>query len=393
MQQQGENISVSLIYKKINHELTEGEEKLFQEWLKEKPEHLQYFEWLRYCSENCPEGNVSEEEINEAWRVFRGKADFKKASMVRSGFYRWVAVAASVAVVIGSLAILKLQHSKDGTVFTEQREIAPGKQRATLELANGEVYELGRSTGLEKKNIGYNIIVDSCSLNYTKADSGDVFRGPEFNKLSIPRGGEYQLKLEDGTKVWLNSESQLKYPQFFTGHTRDVFLEGEAYFEVAKDVARPFIVHAGVQKITVLGTSFGITSYRDEETKTTTLVEGRVKVEFPGISSETYLLEPGYQVAYINRNIEKKQVDVREFVAWHEGKYVFTKKRLEDMMSTLSRWYDFQVFYQNPGAKEVLFSGELMRFESFTDILHLIEKTSDVKFEINQNVVRVTNNN
>ena len=150
-------------------------------------------------------------------------------------------------------------------------------------------------------------------------------------------------------------------------------------------------MHTGIQNVRVLGTSFGITNYADDQNLTTTLVNGKVQVEFPGFSDEVFLLEPGFQLACDrqNRKIEKRTVDVYEYVAWKDGKYVFTRKRLEDILTTLSRWYDFHVFFQNPEAKEVLFSGELRRFDCFSDILRLIEKTSDVKFTTTGNTVLV----
>ena len=155
-------------------------------------------------------------------------------------------------------------------------------------------------------------------------------------------------------------------------------------------MGRPFIVHSGGQKVTVLGTSFGITCYASEVNDYTTLVSGKVNVEF-GQGNQSFVLEPGMQVAYNKASgaVTERKVDVAEFVAWKEGKYVFKQKRLEDILSTLSRWYDFDVFYQNTDVKDVLFSGELRRFEDFGYLLRLIERTSDVKFIIDKKVVRV----
>lgn len=188
----------------------------------------------------------------------------------------------------------------------------------------------------------------------------------------------------------MNSESRLRYPVAFFNDTREVYLEGEAYFEVQRDANRPFIVHAGEQKVTVLGTSFGISCYASEVNDYTTLVSGKVKVDFER-GKQSFVLEPGMQVAYDKKSgiATERKVDVAEFVAWKNGKYVFKQKRLEDILSTLSRWYDFEVFYQNEDVKESLFSGELRRFDDFNYLLRLIERTSDVKFIIDKKVVRV----
>lgn len=212
-----------------------------------------------------------------------------------------------------------------------------------------------------------------------------------YNKLRVPRGGTFQLALEDGTKIWLNSESELTYPEVFVGESREVYLDGEAYFDVAKDAYRPFIVHSGIQHIQVLGTTFGITNYSDIREVSTTLVSGKVQVKFPEISDEIFLLEPGCRLCYDRKDqkIRKQMVNADEYVAWKDGKYVFNGKPLEDILETLARWYDFQVFYQTHSVKERLFSGELMRFESFRDILGIIEEVSNVKFSIKQHTVIV----
>lgn len=169
-------------------------------------------------------------------------------------------------------------------------QIRPGQRNAILELADGKVYNL---TSLEyggNNRISENIIVDSCCLDYLRPDTL-IPVALAWHKVIVPRGGEFQISLEDGTRVWLNSESTLKYPEVFTGTTREVFLEGEAYFEVARNTNCPFIVHSGIQNIRVLGTSFGITNYADDQNLTTTLVSGKVQVEFPGFSDEVFLLE------------------------------------------------------------------------------------------------------
>ncbi|MFR1240329.1 MAG: FecR family protein [Butyricimonas faecihominis] len=128
-------------------------------------------------------------------------------------------------------------------------------------------------------------------------NKSDVLQDIIYNKLSVPRGGEYRIELEDGTKVWINSASRLRYPVVFSDDTREVYLEGEAYFEVQRDEARPFIVHSGEQKVTVLGTSFGISCYASEANDYTTLVSGKVKVDFER-GKQSFVLEPGMQVAY-----------------------------------------------------------------------------------------------
>ena len=385
-----QEIAIELLYKKLNNTLSEEEEKRFDQWIQEA-DHRRYFEYIRSFNESKEAEKADSGEIDQAWMDFR-----KRVHRQKSRHYRLLRVAVVAASVILLLGILPLQFSKRTEIasLVVEKQIRPGQRNAILELANGQVYDLKELTGQNQGQITNHISVDSCRLNYTRPDSVGQYV-LAYNKVIVPRGGEFQLVLEDGTKVWLTAESQLKYPEVFTGARREVFLEGEAYFEVAKDASHPFVLHTGQQKVTVLGTSFGVTGYAEESSVSATLVEGSVRVEFPGSTDEVYLLEPGYRISYDRRScrVHKERVDVREYVAWKDGKYVFTRKRLEDMLATLSRWYDFQVFYQNTEVKEVLFSGELMRFENFNDILRLISRTSDVKFDVKQNIVRVMNNN
>ncbi|MEG1949230.1 MAG: FecR domain-containing protein [Odoribacter sp.] len=395
MSKMEKSVSIELIYKKIANELTKEEEDFFIDWIEECPEHRVYFERMKCFYEVAKEGKVSGEELEDAWTDFVKRMNKQKRISRLKIISRWVAVAASV-VVVGMVGWF-YEMNWQGNIRNEIKcqEIVPGRQLALLELSDGKIYELGNMIDQKKRVIGGNIVVDSCFLSYGKPDSMVLNTHLVYNKLVVPRGGEYQLKLADGTKVWLNSDTRLKYPETFTGDKREVFLDGEAYFEVAKDSRHPFIVHSGVQKVKVLGTCFGITCYADANEQYTTLVEGKVEIEFPGYVSDKYQLEPGKQILFDHLKLEitKRSVNVREFVSWKEGKYVFAKKRLEDMLNTLSRWYNFQVFYQNNDCKEILFSGEIQRFDNFNAILKLIEKTSDVKFIVNDNVVRVMRSN
>lgn len=383
-----EKITIELLYRKLENCLTEQEVRQFQIWIQDV-EHQRYYQSIKSFYELKKVANPESKEVDDAWMDFQRRVRKQKQKYRRNRVLWGSVVAASVVILLG---IIPLRLTKDVKPISSEAEIQirPGQRNAILELANGRVYDLTKLEYQGNNRISENIVVDSCRLGYMRPDTFTA-AVPAYHKVIVPRGGEFQISLEDGTKVWLNSESVLKYPEVFIGATREVFLEGEAYFEVTKNAGCPFIVHSGVQSVRVLGTSFGITNYADDCDLTTTLVSGKVEVELPGFSDEKFFLEPGFQLAYDRqcRKIEKRMVNIYEYVAWKDGKYVFTQKRLEDMLNTLSRWYDFQVFFQNPEAKEVLFSGELKRFDSFSDILRLIEKTSDVKFTTAGNTVLV----
>lgn len=387
-----DEITIELLYRKLENCLTEEEAERFDVWIHDV-EHQRYYEHIKSLYELQKNGRTEDEEVTRAWVDFRSRINGRKQKSVRYRLLWGSVVAASVVILLGVIPFALMKDVQPVASVTGI-QIRPGQRNAILELAGGQVYDLKQFANAKDTCIAGHIMVDSCRLNYTRPDSGG-FTELAYNKIIVPRGGEFQILLEDGTKVWLNSESQLRYPEVFIGSRREVFLEGEAYFEVAKDAAHPFIVHTGIQQVTVLGTSFGITGYAEEASVSATLVEGKVSVEYPGRSSQKYILEPGYRISFDKNNgqIDRQAVNVREYTAWKDGKYSFSQRRLEDMLNTLSRWYDFEVFYQNVSCKELLFTGELHRFENFNSILELIEKTSDVRFSVNGNVVQVISKN
>ena len=375
-------IPAKLIYRKIKGKLSAVEEERFDAWLKEGWEHREYYERMQriYQEENMQEVAVG--KIQDAWEMFEKRVQ-GRWRVERKRRWMWgMSVAASVVIVLCLIMYYQVNTRKDMNIAVQN--IVPGQYNAILEMADGSTYHLGEQTGRLIK-------IDSTLVSYLPvSNKQEIPQEIVYNKLSVPRGGEYRIELEDGTKVWMNSESCLRYPVAFFNDMREVYLEGEAYFEVQRDVDRPFIVHSGEQKVTVLGTSFGISCYASEVNDYTTLVSGKVKVDFER-RKQSFVLEPGMQVVYNKESdvATEKKVDVAEFVAWKNGKYVFKQKRLVDILSTLSRWYDFEVFYRNEDVKEVLFSGELRRFDDFSYLLQLIERTSDVKFVIDKKIVQV----
>ena len=384
-------ISASLIYRKIEGKLSVVEEERFEAWLKEGQEHREYYERMRrmYQQENVQDVGIG--GIQDVWAVFEKRVQGQR-KIERKRRWMWVmSAAAAVAIVLCCCLFVYYRANTEQKVNVAVQKIVPGQYNAVLEMADGSTYQLGEQQYSLQEKTGNQIKVDSTLLSYLPVNKrSDVLQDIVYNKLSVPKGGEYRIELEDGTKVWINSASRLRYPVVFSSNSREVYLEGEAYFEVQRDVDRPFIVHSGEQKVTVLGTSFGISCYASEANDYTTLVSGTVKVDFER-GKQSFVLEPGMQVAYNKESgvAMERKVDVAEFVAWKDGKYIFKQKRLEDILSTLSRWYDFEVFYRNEDVKEVLFSGELRRFDDFSYLLRLIERTSDVKFVIDKKVVQV----
>ena len=261
--------------------------------------------------------------------------------------------------------------------MAQQPAVLPGSYKAVLTLASGEqvnLEEWGRDSlwkdgTLIRKRKG--------ELTYEQK-AGDMQQEEMlFNTITIPRSGEYKLVLSDGTKVWLNSDSKLEFPNTLVGDERRVKLAGEAYFEVAKNKAKPFRVEVDRVEVVVLGTSFNIHAY-DEAVKTT-LVEGAVKLNVAG---KAYSLSPGFEANVDQGGVKIVKSDVYEQIAWKDGRFVFREKRLEEVMSILSRWYDFEIFYQNAAVKDLHFTGNIPRHATINEVLKFLERTHLVHFSV-----------
>ena len=227
--------------------------------------------------------------------------------------------------------------------------------------------------------------VRSDSLKYCEEG---VKGGEEYHTLKVPRGGEYTLVLADGSKVFLNAESSLKYPVLFSGDLRKVKLEGEAYFEVKRNPEKPFVVDIGGMQVNVLGTTFGIRAYADEREIRTTLVSGRVNVS---AGKQVYELKPSEQAVFDKQTeaVKVAAVDTELFVGWKDGRLVFDNCSLERILKDLGRWYSFEVFYATSAAKEIPFSLNIRKHEKFAQVLELMQSTGKIQFEINKNTVIV----
>lgn len=206
----------------------------------------------------------------------------------------------------------------------------------------------------------------------------------------FPRGGEYKVTLSDGSLVYLNSVTRIKYPVVFSRKERKVFLSGEAYFEVAEDPKRPFLVEVGGIEVKVYGTFFNINSFREGGVQTV-LVKGSVGVKVLA-SGEESMIEPGQMAEFRqgSMKVEVKEVDVNLYTDWKNGIFRFKNQRLEDILTILSNWYDVDIFYQIPSVKELHFSGYMERYKNFEIILEAITLSTGVQFSIQGKTVVVS---
>ena len=277
------------------------------------------------------------------------------------------------------------QISKTENIKSPANDVAPGGNKAILTLANGTSIILDSAANGTLTTQGNSKILKlngMLSYNTLKNKSSEVL----YNTISTPRGGQYELMLSDGSKVWLNAASSLRFPAAFVGKERKVELLGEAYFEVAKNAAMPFKVKVHGMEVEVLGTHFNINSYDNESMIRTTLLEGSVKINKNNSSS---LLKPGQQ-AQMNKAGEIKiinNVDVEEAIAWKEGKFQFDKADIHDIMRQLARWYDVDVEYK--GTVSSHFGGTISRDVNLSQVLNMLHLTGEVNFQIQDKKVVV----
>ncbi len=279
--------------------------------------------------------------------------------------------AASIIMLLGVFTYLYMLNSEN-----HQPQIGPGMARSTMVLSDGNILTAS-SKKFTYANNDIHIKYDKGSFVYPSNNKLDSLLE---NKLYVPRGGEAKVVLSDGTTVWLNADSYLKHPVAFVGNTREVFLEGEAYFEVTTDKEHPFIVHMQKGDVAVYGTGFGITAY-PEEPSYITLDHG--KISFKAKDKEELFLNPGEQIIADGSSVTKlSEVNVREFTGWKDGLFMFNNKRLEDIMNILERWYDVNVAYKDPSLKEIRFNGDLKRYDSINVLLEALYLTKELGYSI-----------
>ena len=302
----------------------------------------------------------------------------------RRGILSWIA-AASVVVIGGVSAWILLSQEPDVDNLSVTEKFESGKAIVTLEMASGLKYRLDTLSSVVRNN-RVNVAFDNNDgvLKIKEQDSlaDGATKEIGYNTVNVPYGGTYTVELCDGTKVYLNSGTTLEFPSRFDGKVRSVILKVEAYFDVARNVSKPFVVEVDEMKVKVLGTSFNVKSYVDEPGVYTTLVEGSVAILRDGQPEKK--IKPGEQ-AYYNKGVGTlsiAEVDVNEFTSWKDGVFYFKDIALEEILRIVSRWYDLEVFYMNQGAKSVIYSGKLPMYSSVEDVLRKFEISGDVRFEL-----------
>lgn len=320
----------------------------------------------------------------EAYRQFKTRTHRPR----RLWMYRLVRIAALFVILLSASIAFHFLH-EDRAPVPATHAIRPVASVASVTLADGQQVALGGGIGnLTEKN-GVMITSEAGQIIYRENDEKKDTR-LIYNKLNVPRGGEYMLLLADGSRVCLNSDSELKYPVAFTAQKREVFLSGEAYFEVSGNKEKPFIVHTSIGSVKVLGTAFNVRDYKDEKRVVATLAEGSVYYQSNSQTERSAILHPGHQVSDApNRELKVETVDLKEFIGWKDGLYIFKDLTLEEMMKTIERNYDVSVFFTNEKSKKLRFSGDLQKYGKIEDFLKFIEIGGDVTFTIKAKTITV----
>ncbi|SFD15562.1 FecR family protein [Chitinophaga sp. CF118] len=379
---------VRILYKCLSGAvLSSGEQQTLDEWLDAEPQNKIVYaeimsgEWpvseLKYYNSISYDDNWARVQQKIA-----GAALYEERPVKRLRF--WWAAAAIVFVLLGGIWFLKQQTQPKNEKGVQLADIAPGTQGAILTLADGSTVVLDSlNNGVVASQHGVKAVLMNGELLYQKSGSESA-NTIVYNSMTTPKGRQFHLVLPDGSHVWLNAQSSIRYPTTFTGKERRVNISGEVYFEVKKDEQKPFIVNVPDRaEIAVLGTDFNIKAYIEEPSLNTTLVNGTVKVL--STKGQNAILKPGYTAQILTSrpdDIKIVPADIDQVLAWKNGAFYFDDATLQEVMRELSRWYDIEVVYE-PGLPETRFGGKISRDVSLAGLLRGLQATG-VHYRIEQ---------
>lgn len=357
----------------------EADRLKLEAWLEESEEHQHLYRQLM-DPQNWTDWKENRENIDIGlyWRQVERRTLSRRRVVLRR---RLLGVAACVTFLLGIGMLWVFRSSMPETPVEMTNLILPGSSRARLIFSDGKSIALDACLSPDRviEQDGALIRTDSSGVHYIPNQTEKETEA--LHTLFVPKGGEYILKLAEGTVVHLNSQSVLEYPAHFAKDKREVYLEGEAFFRVEHTENIPFIVHTRSMDIHVTGTEFNVRAYQDEVKVQATLSKGKVDI---GIGKEKYSLLPAQQAELDLQTMATQihQVDPEDYLAWTKGWFVFKGQRLEDIMNELARWYDFEVFYQNPEVADMIFGGKLNREGSIEPILKVMEATLTLQIHI-----------
>ena len=358
-------------------------------WLEASPEHLRQFRKILQTEMRVSAAGKwrrLDRTQERVWERITPALVNRKERL-----YLWgMRIVAIIIVLIGVFFAWQIRQAPTEKFIpvAEVVKIESGSPKAILVMNAGEPIELKEGESRQVADVfGVKVIQDSTG-GVRFEDRGEMEEEIGKSTIVVPEKGEYFVVLGDGTKVWINSGSELEFPNRFCGDIREVKVKGEAYFEVKRNPEKPFVVDIGGMQVNVLGTTFGIRAYADEREIRTTLVSGRVNVS---AGKQVYELKPSEQAVFDKQTeaVKVAAVDTELFVGWKDGRLVFDNCSLERILKDLGRWYSFEVFYATSAAKEIPFSLNIRKHEKFAQVLELMQSTGKIQFEINKNTVIV----
>jgi len=380
-----------LIVKYIQGELTDDEQQQLDGWIEQSEANRNLFSEMTNPEKlNSALNEFARPDKAAAWerlnqRIFVGE---RKRKIISLSFILKIAAITIIALILGWLALRSINGGTKKDAEPLMTNVSPNKQpggkKAQLQIDGKTTIDLESASDASFTGSGVRINKDQGILSYD-----DVTGNISKHTIMIPRGGEYQLVLEDGTKVWINAASSLSFPTRFEGKDRRVELTGEAFFEVAHNAQKPFIVQSNDLQIEALGTSFNVYSYSDEPSTRTTLVEGKVRVHLGG---QVHMLKPGKTAESANGKVSIRNANIEQETGWRSGVFSFNNTGIREVMNQLGRWYDVDVKFEE-GVLSNHITGEISRSDSLKTALEKLAYTGGAKFAIENNSVIVLKGN
>ncbi len=376
---------VELMHLYLSGEITDEEMRELREWLDAAPGNKRMFDTICARKDIVYRYKMHKKiDHKAAYGRFEGRVGVKRRILRLCLKY-----AAILLLPLGVIFVMLRSNRQETPVVATVTDILPGESKATLILADGQSVAL-QSDSIPDITVGEGVNVKSSGHGIVYSGSGAGKVNLQYNTLQTPRGGEYQITLSDGSSVQLNSASQLKFPVTFDPEKREVYLSGEAFFEVKKDAEHPFYVIADGVRIQVYGTSFNVNTH-DKECVRAVLVEGAIGLKAENGGQE-YRMKPS-QLGEFRRedaSIDVRTVDIEPYVAWKDGFFVFENQSMERIMNTLSLWYDVDIIYANEQLKRLHFTGHVKRYETIDNILKAIESAVGVTFSVKDRTICIS---
>ena len=379
----------SWIAKSMAGELSDEELQLLDEWRMTSARNHQLYD--RIVSRERREAKRRHFTAFDKVSGWQGYS--KKLKETEKKVNRWrvfLRYAAILLIPLSATVYGVLRSGEETVSLADLNAITPGGTRAELVLPSGEVVDLVAKSGVISRGENTVINNEGKTLSYKSIGNQAPMDSLRYNEVIVPKGGEYQLVLSDGTLVYLNSMTKIRFPERFSEKCREVEVCGEAFFEVAENKRVPFVVKTDAYEITVLGTKFNVTAYADEQVATTTLVEGAVSISGKCIG-EAKALRPNEQFVLdrVSGSVEIKNVDVNYYTAWKDGMFRFRDVRLEEIMHVVERWYDMTVVYEDESVRDLHFGFNMSRLETIEPLLNIFELNGKIKITKEGKVLKI----